>query len=337
MNDVLVIGAGYTGAMVAAHLAAQGAHVAIVDAQAVGDGATRRAIGLATPSLSLQHLAETMRGLNALTYMADQHGVIPVICNVLHVAGHMLGNDQLRQQFLQLQKADAARFAWETSIEVVPKGFGAAISVAHSLQINLEFLTVKLLQHPNISVYPNVEITQLRHENGIMHALAEGYTLRAESVVLATNAYSGSLSSYLAESVRFARGTIWTSRPLEEESYDAGLYAWPVIVDGGRLLVARGNDSRLRIAAWNMDDRSPGNDRDPGQAIRRFLDQQASDLLSETERWQSGVTTYTADGAPLVDRLDMDGRVFYATAAGLYGLAWGPIIAEKVTDLINPV
>lgn len=29
-----------------------------------------------------------------------------------------------------------------------------------------------------------------------MHALAEGYTLRADQVILATNAYGGSLSPY---------------------------------------------------------------------------------------------------------------------------------------------
>lgn len=335
MNDVLVIGAGYTGAMIAAQLVAQGAHVAIVDAQAVGDGATRRAIGLATPSLVLDQLAETTRGLSALTQIADQHGVIPVICSALHVVSRMSDFDRLERHFGQLHRIDATRFLWEESTSNVLNFYGPGISVAHSMQINLELLTVKLLQHPNISVYPGIEVTQIKHEKGMMHALAEGYTLRAQNIVLATNAYSGTLSPYVSESVQFARGTTWTSRPLDESVYDASLFNVPVIVDDGRLLIARGNDARLRIAAWDLDERSAHLDHDPANTIRQFIEQQLPNLMNETERWQSGVTTYSPDGVPLIDRLPIDGRVFYATAAGLYGLAWGPIIAERISDLLQ--
>lgn len=83
------------------------------------------------------------------------------------------------------------------------------------------------------------------------------------------------------------------------------------------MLVARGNDSRLRISAWIFDDRSGYADADPTALVRQFIDQQAPDLMNKTERWQSGVSTYTSDSAPLVGQLPVDGRVFYATAAGL--------------------
>lgn len=336
INDILVIGAGYTGAMIAAQLAALGAHVAVVDAQAVATGATRRSVGLATPSLALEQFAETARGLNALTQIADQHGVIPVICSALHVVSRPLWNDQLRQRCQQLQRIDNTRFGWETHPDAVPNGYGAGIAVAHSMQINLELLTVKLLQHENISVHPGIEINELHHEKGVMHALADKYTLRAESVVLATNAYCGSLSPYLSDSIHFARGTTWTSVPLDAAIYDAGLFAMPVIVDDGQLMVARGNDSRLRITAWNLQESNIASEHDPAQTIRQFIEQQAPDLIRETERWQSGVTTYSLDGSPIVDQLPVEGRVYYALAAGQYGLAWGPIIAERVTQLVKP-
>lgn len=336
-HDVLVVGAGYIGAIIAAHLANMGARVAVVDARAVGEGATNRAIGLATPCLLPEFLNQTSNGLESLTHIADQHGVIPVICSTLHVASRASGSDALRQQCAALQKLDHSdRFNWETNPDTVPHGYGGGIWVAHSMLLNVNYLTVRLLQHPNISVFPGIEITRIQPERGVMHALAEGYTLRADQVILATNAYGGSLSPYLSESVHFARGITWTSHPLDEAAYDADLFSVPLIVDGGRLLVARGNDSRLRISAWIFDDRTGYAEADPAALVRQFIDQQAPDLANKTERWQSGVSTYTNDSAPLVGQLPVDGRVFYATAAGLYGLTWGPIIAEQIAEMVSP-
>jgi glycine/D-amino acid oxidase-like deaminating enzyme len=68
--DVLVIGAGFAGAMIAANLAEQGAHVSVIDALHVAAGATRRALGLATPSLNPAHVKETAQGVQRLTQIA---------------------------------------------------------------------------------------------------------------------------------------------------------------------------------------------------------------------------------------------------------------------------
>lgn len=100
--DVLVIGAGFTGAMIAAQLAEHGADVSVIDALPVAGGATRRALGLATTSLNPAHVQDTATGVQRLTHIATQHGVLPQPCRVLHLASTPVRADALRLSGLSL-------------------------------------------------------------------------------------------------------------------------------------------------------------------------------------------------------------------------------------------
>jgi glycine/D-amino acid oxidase-like deaminating enzyme len=333
--DVLVIGAGFTGAMIAANLAEHGAQVSVIDALHVAGGATRRALGLATPSLNPAHVKETAQGVQRLTHLATQHGVLPQAGRVLHVASTAARADALRLNGLSLP---GTQFKWETSPSLVPSGFGGGLSVDGSAVLDIGMLTTKLLQHRGITVHTGIEVSQLEFHEGRMMALAAGYTIRANSVVLATNAYCGLLSPYLADSVQFARGVLWTSRMIEvnpagedDDADDVVPIQMPLLVDNGKLTVVPGTDGRVRLAAWQWDEPLTS---DPTDDVQQFLSQHMPHLAQHTELWQNSVTTMTRDGAPLVGKLDGEGRVFYAVGLGLYGLAWGPIVAERVAGLV---
>ena len=394
-SDILVVGAGFTGAMIAAKLAEMGAQVSVVDALPVAGGATGRALGLATPMPSPAHIAETLHALQVLSHIAAQHGVIPQPSRVLHLASNARGADALRTTWLSLQDALATvpsgaspmtssgispgaspingspnatsaakkptgQLRWEMSVDVVPSGFGGGLAIDAGFLFDVDMLTTRLLQHRGITVHTGIEVGQLEwHADASkMLALARGYTIRADSVVLATNAYSGLLSPYLADSVQYARGAVWTSHLLQgvramqgqvagealgetsEASLEAELPKLPWIVDGGNLTVVPGDDDRLRVAAWQWDESRTLGTTQPADAIQQFLTQHLPGLSAHTELWQSGVTTVTRDGTPLVGRLDADampvaGRVFYALGMGPYGLAWGPIVAEQMARLIT--
>ena len=325
--------------MIAANLAEQGAQVSVIDALHVAGGATRRALGLATPSLNPAHVKETAQGVQRLTHLATQHGVLPQACRVLHVASTPARADALRLNGLSLS---GTQFKWETSPSLVPSGFGGGLSVNGSAVLDIGMLTTKLLQHRGITVHTGIEVNQLEFHEGRMMALAAGYTIRASSVVLATNAYCGLLSPYLADSVQFARGVLWTSRMIEanpisedDDADDVVPIQMPLIADNGKLTVVPGTDDRVRLAAWQWDE-SLGSapTSDPTDDVQQFLSQHLPHLAQHTELWQNSVTTMTHDGAPLVGKLDGEGRVFYAVGLGLYGLAWGPVVAERMTELV---
>ena len=368
-SDILVIGAGFTGAMIAAKLAEMGAQVSVVDALSVASGATRRALGLATPMPSPAHIAATLQAVQALSHLAAQHGVIPQPCRVLHLASTARGADALRTTWLSLQdalsrvsvaapaggsasaKKSTGQLRWETSVEVVPSGFGGGLAIDAGFTFDVDMLTTKLLQHRGVTMHAGIEVSQLEWhaEADKMLAMAQGYTIRADAVVLATNAYSGLLSPYLADSVQFARGSVWTShllqgiaaqqRAMTGEELDTELPRLPWIVDGGNLVALPGDDDRLRVAAWQWDESRVMGHTGPTETIQHFLNQYLPGLSQHTERWQSGVTTVTRDGTPLVGKLDSEagpaGRVFYAIGMGPYGLAWGPLVADQMARLVT--
>ena len=330
-TEVLVIGAGMVGALIAWQLAESGLDVSVVDAQTVGSGATRRSLGLATPSLQRAHRRQTARGVEALDTLARQHNLKPRPVSVLHVASQLDDADTLRGLVAELQ-ADGLDAGWEIDPAVVPGAFGGGLRVANSIMVDPVLFTTRLLQRPNIVVKQNVEIQKLERAHGCVLALAPGYSVRAGAVVLATSAYTGLLSPYLADSMQVARGTLWRSHP---QPIALACHSMPVLVDGGRIAAAQTTDMRVCVQAWRWNNRTDG---DPTHDARAYLNAHMLELLSETETWLSAISIASRDGGPLVGTLSGNdrssgGNVFYALAPGAFGLAWAPIIAEQVINL----
>jgi glycine/D-amino acid oxidase-like deaminating enzyme len=335
--DAVVVGAGLVGALVAFHLASDGRRVAVLDAQEVGQGATSRAIGLATPQLAPSALPDTLRGVDALTTLAMQLNLSPRSCQVLHLATQQAGVDALRAR-AESFKGDRPKLLWETHPDVLPDGFSAGLVTGYSVLFDIGELTKKLLEHPRIIVRENAEVQALDHRGARVLVLAQGYTVQCAALVLATNAYAGLLSPYLADAVQAAHGYTWLSRPLSDQPDLAEqvqkVVRMPLIIDEGRMAVAHGLDNCLRVSAWRPTSDSNG---EPAQDVQRFLHDRLPDLLNHTQECHSGVTTVMPDGMPLVGKLAGDGAVFYALGAGHYGPAWAPIIAERITEMLNEV
>lgn len=332
--DVIVIGAGLVGAMIARQLAQSSLRVIIVDALRPGEGATRRSIGLAAPSLDPALTPDTLQGAHAIAALADELGVPYRQTRVLHLSESARGADALRAKAGALASA-GLHARWESSPLVVPNGFGGGLSVAPAVTLDLRSLVAALLtpqaDHGRLTLLQDVHVHSLSNERGVMWALCDGFTLSARTIVLATNVYAGLLSAYVAESTHVARGVTWVSRPLAHASHGA-LRTLPLCVDDGRLLASAESSGRLRISAWAWDSESA---RDPGEEIRRFIKDRAPELMDETEAWMTVATTAAFDHAPLVGKPDSGAAVVYAVAGGLHGLAFAPSMAERAAALVS--
>jgi glycine/D-amino acid oxidase-like deaminating enzyme len=327
-TDILVIGAGFAGAMIAAHLAERNARVGIVDAQRVGQGATRRALRLATPSPHPAHLHETKRGLERLRHITEQHGALLQSCSVVHLAT----TPERREALQRLADANAgAGIEWVDQLDALPAGLGGGLLIHDSALVDIDRLMVRLLRHPNITVRQHAQVFKLESRRDMTYVLCKGYTLSALCVVLATNAYVGLLSPYLADSVRAARGAVWTSRPLHNSATAPLHLSMPLVFDDGQLTLMPDSDSQVQAAAWLWHEHQAS--KDPTDELRRFLKRFGLGKPEQTSQWTTGVTTVTDDGAPRVGRLDADGTVLYALGLGLYGLAWSAIAAERTAEL----
>jgi glycine/D-amino acid oxidase-like deaminating enzyme len=335
--DVVVVGAGLVGAMVAFHLAEDGRRVAVLDAQRVGQGATSRAIGLATPQLATPALPDTVRGVDALTMLAMQLNLSPRSCSVLHLSSGLAGTDALRE-WARSFSGDRPHLSWETRPDKLPDGFAGGLVAGYSVQFEIATLTKRLLEHPKIVVRENAEVQALEYRGARILALAQGYTVQCAALVLATNAYAGLLSPMLADAVQMARGYTWLSRPLDDEPSLAEqvqkAVPMPLMIDDGRLLAAQELDGRLRVSAWRPVSDA---DADPAQDVQHFLHEHLPDALSHTEGRRSGMTVTMPNGMPLIGRLAGDGAVYYALGAGHYGPAWAPVMAERILTMLNEV
>lgn len=327
--DVLVIGAGVTGAVIASSLAEAGMNVAVMEALTVGSGATRRALGLATLDPRSSHFADTSRGLSLLKQLAERRGVTMQSTPALH-----LGTTPERETALR-EMAGAhsdAHVEWITDTRRLPDGFAGGLLAHDSALFDLDLLLMRLLQHPNITVHQRIEAIDLQFSKGNTVVLSQGYTVHAPRVVLATNAYAGLLSPYLSESVHIARGMVFTSHPLNGAAaagHTATSQYLPLIVNDASLMLTPARDARIRAAAWLWEN----SDADPYFLLRAFLRRLDGDLSQQAAQWNAGVTTVTEDGAPLVGRLAGEGAVMYALGLGPFGLAWAPIVAERIAAL----
>ncbi|MCL4505174.1 MAG: FAD-binding oxidoreductase [Chloroflexi bacterium] len=332
-KDVLVIGAGLVGAFIANLLANNGLRVAVVDAQYTAQAATRRAVGLATPMLVREQMADTLRGVEIITSTAQRLGVPPRACRVLHLSSSAAGTDALRALYDDL-KGGKPKLTWELEPGTISIGFGGGLVAHNSALIDLETLAARLLRHSRISVYEHVEIQSLEWHNEQLSALSAGNTVYTDAIILATNAYAGILSPYLADAAGMVRGVTWSSRPLNDApallQRVLQTTPMPLIIDQAQLTVAQTLDGRLRIAAWRK-----GNQGDPAGDIAQFLHTYLRALARHTDEWRTGVTSLTPDGIPLVGKLAGDGTVLYALGAGIYGPAWAPLMAERIAQLLE--
>jgi glycine/D-amino acid oxidase-like deaminating enzyme len=322
--DVLVIGAGITGAMIAFELANQGARVAVVDAQQAGGGATRRALSLATPILTPEHFGDTARSVSRLAVISAQNGVIPTNTSVLHVPGTSARVEALHTRFVELN-AHPAQVSWETDPHTLPGGYEVGVIVRNCVMLDAHALCLKLLAHKQIRLREKVEITDVRLHRGSMHALAAGTTVRAGAVVLATNAAVGLFSKQLAANIRLSHGSQFVSKPGPVNR------CLPLIIDGGRVNVVHGKDGRTQVAAWQP----AGSGINPATDLSAWMKSREPALAEQTESTAQAVLSTTEDGAPFVDRLDGDGNVFFAVGLGVFGLAWTALVAEAMAELVQ--
>ncbi len=334
-GDVVVIGAGLVGALIAYALADSGRRVAVLEAGSAGQAVTARITGLVTPQLTAAGLPGTLRGVDEMTNLALRLGVAPRSCRVLHLATRRTDLDTLHE-FHQSFSGDRPKLFWETQPGGLPTGYTAGLVAHYSVLVDVMTLVARVLQHPNITVRENAEVQSLEWRSGRVAVLANGYTVQSPALVLATNAFVGLLSPYLVDAVRLARGYTWTSKPINEgaelQEHLQKVLPTPFMIDDGQMLVVQTPDLRLHVNAWRLVD---GANTDPADDVGRFLKEYLPELQSQGQTQGSCVTTVTSDGAPLVGRLTGEGAVYYAVGAGVYGPAWAPVIAGRVVQMID--
>ena len=236
--DVVIIGAGFTGLSTALHLAEAGVSTMVLEAKQIGWGASGRAFGQVVPYLKRGHdailrqygrdgqriIGGVGQGPSLVFELIDKYGmdIWTERSGLLFAAHSPSGRRGLEERTAYWQQSGAP-------VEML-YGYRCANLVGSSLYIaasldrrggNLNPLAyarglAQAAIGAGATIHTDTPVTALRRNGALWWIEAGPYDLVADTVVIATNAYSHDLFPGLRESIIPVRGHGFVSEPLSD-------------------------------------------------------------------------------------------------------------------------
>lgn len=237
--DVLVVGGGFTGLSAAAHLAAKGVKVAVVEAHRLGDGASGRNGGqLGTGQRLWPGELEPVYGFErtkALFDLAEEAKAHLLDFSRVHGIDIDYAEGQLsvvhKKRYLKEYEAHAEALsnrygyahirymdAEETAGRLGSSHYHGGVrdtGTGHIHPLKLLIGTAKVAAAAGAQIYEETPITSLTGVGGVL-ATTEKATIRADRALIATNAHGGGLNDEAARHIMPIRSFIGATEPLAE-------------------------------------------------------------------------------------------------------------------------
>jgi len=333
--DVVVIGAGLVGALVARQLAEEELAVAVLEANDTVGGIAARGAGLAllgTPTLysvlqsqlgiepaqQVWHLTqENLTRLQDLLQKLDQ----PVArVGSFRPTLHSAEASQL-QHSVSLLQSEGYTAALDDATE---QGFLIAITTQDDIAFDPSLLIPVLLEHPNIHLETRTEVQTIKPNptaksaSPLLTISARKRTLWAKGVVLTGGAHGIRLSHSL--------GSIVSPQVLHtvDFKYTAPLPA-PLILENGQVIVQPYADGWRMVACA-----SAGNDA--LKLVQETTQQLCPNapVLARHSTWGA----VSSDGLPVVGMLPDMPNVYTISGLGPWGLSWACVAAQRLVELM---
>jgi glycine/D-amino acid oxidase-like deaminating enzyme len=231
--DVVVVGAGLVGALVASRLAREGFDTAILEARRVTGGATGRSLGMAVAGLPREYhwvvstygrqpareiWALTIGGRARLVEAAGQLDIPIQRTGSLALAVDDEEADALWES-AKLLREDGFDVSYSLT-DPLNRGFEAALHQYGAVMVNAAAMTRALLAAEDVVVHEGTEVYALEPIGGDIRVWANGRTVFCNAVVLAVNGYAALVHPYLAENVAPVRSVVFAAGPLERPLVD---------------------------------------------------------------------------------------------------------------------
>ncbi len=341
---VLVVGAGLTGAIVAARLAHDGFDTAVLEAQTVAGGATGHSAGMVIAGLAGHYnwavaaygrsrardaWALTVEGAMRLIESAGRLGVPLERTGSLALAVEEAEVEALAES-AELLREDGFDARLELT-DPLNRGFLAALYQPDSVTVNATTLTQALLAESGVAVHEHAEVHSMEPEHDGVRVWAHGRTVLCDAVVLATDGYAPLLDPYFSDKIAPTRGLVFATEPL-----DGVVLERPCSADYGYEYCRQLPDRRLLIGGWRRPLQSTPDDPDDPvrDGLARFAGRYFPEIALRDVKRRSGTMGFTPDGLPLIGWLPHLPRVYFAVGLGGRGLAWAFVVADRLVDLM---
>jgi glycine/D-amino acid oxidase-like deaminating enzyme len=328
--DVVVVGAGFTGALVASTLAAEGMQVVVLEAMPTLGGGVQRHPGLVllgTPA-PLDALIDeigadkahtlwelTSDNLVRLEILLERTGVASTKPGTLRLATEPDQSESFRAT------ADHLRtYGYDVSVEDGQQYEGmVALDTQDDIVFDPQDLIAHLLDHEKITLALGAEVYAIRERpNGTTAVWAHNQYLWADKVVLAQGIHATRLNKQLAAVLQpLTAHTITFDHAQDLER--------PLILDTGHICFLPYQD-RGYLTGWDLE----------ASGLVGRLSNVAQQLCPEAiveERFTTRIAG-TADHLPVVGRVSELPSVTFINGLGPFGLNLAVVAAEELTALI---
>lgn len=356
-TDVLIVGMGISGAMLAESLTAAGHHVVVIDRRGPLLGSTP-----ATTALVQFEIDEPLTSLSrkigrakaerawrrsrlALSNLEETIAALGIRCdldrrNSLYLAGNALGPTGLRAEAAARRTAGlGARYLARADLRETYGIDRAGAILSHgNLALDPRKLTACLLlkaRERGARFFAPIEATRLIHSvDEVAVETAAGPTIRARHVVLATgyelmngiSAPHHRIVSTWAIATRPQKSALWAGEPHIWEASDPYLYL-RALPDGR--VIAGGED-----ADFADEDRRDALIPEKSKRIARKLKTLLPALDTQPEFAWAGSFGTTTTGLPIIGPVPRKPNVFAVMGYGGNGITWSRIAAELVTTAL---
>lgn len=357
-TDVVIIGAGISGALVRYYLINAGIDCVTVDSRTIGLGSTCASTSLLqyeidTPLSELINLvgkknAERAyqlcnRAINVLGDIAKEIGFTEFeFKKSLYYAAYKKDVSLLKKEYEARKKAGFdVRYLDENEIkrEFNFSSAGAILS-NHGAQTNAYGFVHQLLQHKkgkDANIYDRTPITKIvHHKDGVELETEQGFTIKTKKLIYATGYEVTHFidekivdlkSTYAVISEQYPSNEFWKDNVLLWNT--ANPYLYMRTTPDGRILVG-GRDEDF----YNPKKRDQLITKKASQLVND-INKLFPDLKFKPEFSWTGTFGATKDGLPYIGEYKKLPNSYFALGFGGNGITFSLIAAEIITDLIQ--
>ncbi|EPX78169.1 NAD(P)/FAD-dependent oxidoreductase [Salipiger mucosus] len=354
--DLAIVGGGFTGCAAALRAAEQGASVVLCEAEHVGHGGSGRNVGLVNAGLWLppETLAETM-GAAPAARLTEALGAAParvfeliqrhgIACEAtrsgtLHCAHAPSGMRDLRERHRQMAALgapvtllDADETRLRVGSDAVHGGLHDARAGTVQPMAYVRGLAWAAMKN-GAQLHEKTPVSGAEYENGMWRLTANGHTIRARGLLVATNGYHRGIAGMYVPYTSGVHFFQLTTAPLSEAQGHHILPGREGCWDTGLIMSSWRRDAAGRLILGGM-----GRPEGAGRALhmgwaRRKLGKLFPELaeLPFESHW-TGRIAMTRDHVPKVLRIGRQAYAMFGYSGR--GIAPGTVMGEALADAI---